>query len=257
MVIRCHPPKHGPHRRCRHALRQLFRHQRPLCAVARHGPHRLSVARATASGANSESADAVEEFDPAIPTFPELLREAGYRTALVGKYHIRQDPRGFDYWCIHPGQGEYFDPVFIENGREVQQQGYATDITTDLALRFLESSDASRPFCLVYQFKAPHRPFTPAPRHAELFADLIVPEPEDLRRRLRHPSYRRPRRGHEVRHQPGPDYGRHPCRIELRRAQALDYQRFVVDRYRTIVGVDENLGRMLDYLDDGVCRRTR
>jgi len=87
---------------------------------------------------NSEKADAIEELDPNIPTFPELLQESGYRTGLVGKYHIRQHPRGFDYWAIHPGQGEYFDPIYIENGERVQKYGYASDITTDLALDFLD-----------------------------------------------------------------------------------------------------------------------
>ena len=97
---------------------------------------------------NSEQVDAIEVLNPDITTFPELLQKAEYQTGLVGKYHIRQDPRGFDYWAIHPGQGDYFDPVFIENGIEVKIQGYATDITTDLALNFLESTDRSQPFCL-------------------------------------------------------------------------------------------------------------
>jgi len=127
---------------------------------------------------NSEVAGQVEVLDPEIPTFPELLQQAGYQTRLVGKYHIRQDPRGFDDWTIHPGQDEYFDPVYIHNGQEARERGYASDITTDLALDFLQNRDTSRPFCLVYQFKAPHRPFTPAPRHADLFADIDIPEPD-------------------------------------------------------------------------------
>ena len=65
---------------------------------------------------NSEKADAIEELDPTLPTFPELLQEAGYRTAVVGKWHLRQEPRGFDEWKILPGQGVYVDPEFIING---------------------------------------------------------------------------------------------------------------------------------------------
>lgn len=205
---------------------------------------------------NSEVAGAVEALDPTIPTFPELLQQAGYRTALVGKYHIRQAPRGFDFWSIHPGQGSYFDPVYIENGQEVQKQGYAGDITTDMALDFLRQGerdaqdDLAQPFCLVYQFKAPHRPFSPAPRHAHLFEDIDVPEPptfdddystrriaelaEDMRFDV---SLAR-------------DYPDLPADLSPQAKKRWIYQRFIKDRFRTIYGVDENLGRVLDYLDE-------
>ena len=198
---------------------------------------------------NSEQADAIEVLNPNVPTFPELLQQAGYHTGLVGKYHIRQDPRGFDYWAIHPGQGDYFDPVFIENGVEIQKQGYATDITTDLALDFLESADRSQPFCLVYQFKAPHRPFSPAPRHENLFSEIDIPVPETFND------------NYATRHIAGPaedmqfdislarDYEDLPEGLNREERKQWIYQRFIKDRFRTIYGVDENLGRVLDYLD--------
>ena len=125
---------------------------------------------------NSEKADAVEELDPSLPTFPQLLQQAGYRTGLVGKWHLRQQPRGFDEWKVLPGQGVYFDPDFIANGQPSKESGYATDITTDFALDFLRRGGPG-PFCLLYQHKAPHRPFTPAPRHAGMFADSDWPKP--------------------------------------------------------------------------------
>ncbi|MEX1020535.1 MAG: sulfatase [Litorilinea sp.] len=198
---------------------------------------------------NSEQIDAVEELDPNVPTFPELLQKAGYQTALVGKYHIRQDPRGFDYWAIHPGQGEYFDPVFIENGSRIQKQGYATDITGDLALDVLEKRDRARPFCLVYQFKAPHRPFTPAPRHAHLFEDLEIPEPPTF-----HDDYatRTIAQGAEdmrLELSLAGDYADLPPDLDAAAAKRWIFQRFMKDRMRTLVSVDENLGRVLDYLD--------
>lgn len=198
---------------------------------------------------NSEQADAIEELNPEIPTFPELLRDAGYHTGLVGKYHIRQNPRGFDYSAIHPGQGDYFDPVFIENGTEIQKQGYATDITTDLALNFLESAGRSQPFCLVYQFKAPHRPFSPAPRHKNMFDDIDIPVPETFND------------NYATRHIAGlaedmqfdislaRDYEDLPGGLSKEERKHWIYQRFIKDRFRTIYGVDENLGRVLDYLD--------
>lgn len=199
---------------------------------------------------NSEQADAIEELDPTIPTFPELLQQAGYRTGLVGKYHIRQDPRGFDYWAIHPGQGEYFDPIYIENGQRIRKSGYASDITTDMALEFLESGDPTQPFCLVYQFKAPHRPFTPAPRHAQMFDDVDIPEPETF-----HDDYatrRIAQVAEDMRFEISlaDDYADLPQELTDAERKAWIYQRFIKDRFRTIYGVDENLGRVLDYLEE-------
>lgn len=198
---------------------------------------------------NSEQADAIETLDPTVPTFPELLQEAGYRTGLVGKYHIRQDPRGFDYWCIHPGQGEYFDPLFIENGVQVRKMGYASDVTTDLALEFLATTDRSQPFCLVYQFKAPHRPFSPAPRHAHLFEEIELPLPltfdDDYSTRRIAAAAEDMRFDISL----ADDYDDLPVGLSAQERKHWIYQRFRKDRYRTIYGVDENLGRVLDYLD--------
>jgi arylsulfatase A-like enzyme len=199
---------------------------------------------------NSELADAVEELDPTIPTFPELLQDAGYQTGLVGKYHIRQEPRGFDHWCIHPGQGEYFDPIFIENGKEVRKKGYATDITTDLALDFLRKADNTRPFCLVYQFKAPHRPFTPAPRHADLFDDLEIPEPATFNDEYATRPIAEAAEDMRFEISIAGDYDDIPADLDPQARKKWIYQRFMKDRCRNIAGVDENLGRVLDFLDD-------
>ena len=74
----------------------------------------------------------------------------------------------------------YFDPEFIENGVRKKFKGYATDLTTDFALDFLKTATAEKdkPFLMVYQHKAPHRPFTPATRHAHMFDDVEVPYPK-------------------------------------------------------------------------------
>ena len=231
------------------------RFQNAFCTNALCAPARATVLTGAYSHVhgiygNSEEADAVETLDPKVATFPELLHNAGYQTGLVGKYHIRQDPRGFDYWCIHPGQGEYFDPVFIENGAQIQKQGYATDITADLALDYLERRDRTRPFCLVYQFKAPHRPFTPAPRHGDLYAEIEIPKPASY-----DDDYATRRIAAEAADMRfdislASDYDDLPADLDAAGRREWIYQRYTRDRYRTITGVDENLGRVLDYLDD-------
>ncbi|MEE4114809.1 MAG: sulfatase [Marinilabiliaceae bacterium] len=102
------------------------------------------------------------EFDGSQQTFPKLLQQAGYQTAIVGKWHLRSQPEGFDYWNILPGQGSYYNPDFIEMGEQKRIEGYVTDLTTDIALKWLdEGRDPDRPFCLLLHHKAPHRTWQP------------------------------------------------------------------------------------------------
>ncbi len=120
-------------------------------------------------------------FDGAQTTFPKLLQQAGYQTALIGKWHLKSDPTGFDYWNILPGQGEYYNPDLIEMGQKVRREGYVTDILTDLAVDFLERSrDQTRPFLLMLHHKAPHRSWEPASRHLNLYDGVDIPEPQTL-----------------------------------------------------------------------------
>ena len=101
-------------------------------------------------------------FDGNQQTFPKLLQKAGYQTAIVGKWHLHSDPTGFDYWNILPGQGDYYNPMFIDNGERKKIDGYVTNITTDLAIQWLDSiRDESKPFCLLLHHKAPHRTWMP------------------------------------------------------------------------------------------------
>jgi arylsulfatase A-like enzyme len=120
-------------------------------------------------------------FDGTQQTFPKLLREAGYQTAMIGKWHLRSDPTGFDHWEILPGQGDYYNPDFLTAKGKTQYTGYCTDITTDLALDWLATKrDANKPFLLMCQHKAPHRSWMPGPDHLTLYDDVEIPEPDTL-----------------------------------------------------------------------------
>lgn len=117
-------------------------------------------------------------FDGSQQTFPKLLQQAGYQTAIIGKWHLKSEPTGFDYWNILPGQGDYYNPDFIENGIQQTNEGYVTDLITSFSIEWLSSKrDPDRPFCLMIHHKAPHRNWMPAIRNLTLFdtADFPVP----------------------------------------------------------------------------------
>lgn len=120
-------------------------------------------------------------FDGSQQTFPKLLRQAGYQTAMIGKWHLTSDPTGFDYWNILIGQGDYYNPTFIDNGEKRQIEGYATNITTDLALDWLSNKrDKDKPFCLLLHHKAPHRTWMPDTCDLRLYDDVTFPLPENF-----------------------------------------------------------------------------
>lgn len=117
-------------------------------------------------------------FDGSQQTFPKLI-QGKYETAIIGKWHLNSDPTGFDHWDILIGQGDYYNPTFIRNGEKVQREGYATNITTDLALEWLENErDKEKPFCLLLHHKAPHRTWMPDTCDFKLFRDSNFPLPE-------------------------------------------------------------------------------
>ncbi|MGH2382884.1 MAG: sulfatase family protein [Candidatus Limnocylindria bacterium] len=195
-------------------------------------------------------------LDNREPAFPGMLRDAGYQTALVGKWHLGHggihDPAGFDFWSVLPDQGEYHDPTFLEaDGREVVREGYATDLITDLALDWIDERDPDRPFLAMIQHKAPHRSWEPAERHAGMYADAHIPEPATLR---------------------DDHVGRSTAAVDARmRLSDLTtddlkdlvppglteddelswrYQRYIKDYLRCVAALDENVARLLDFLDD-------
>ena len=121
-------------------------------------------------------------FDTTNVTFPQLFHENGYQTAMFGKLHFGNNPKGFDQFKILPGQGRYYNPVFnTKNEGQIQIDGYTTDIITEMTLDWLEEErDPEKPFLLFYLHTAPHREWLPAPRHFKEFTKRTFPEPETL-----------------------------------------------------------------------------
>ena len=125
--------------------------------------------------------DNLRKFDTTNVTFPQLLQDAGYQTAIFGKLHFGNNPKGFDEFKILPGQGRYYNPKFITKSGDTVIDGYVTDIITDLTLQWLEEErDPKKPFLLMYLHKAPHRAWLPAERHYKEFTKKEFPLPETL-----------------------------------------------------------------------------
>jgi N-acetylglucosamine-6-sulfatase len=198
------------------------------------------------------SNDREDLFGSTLPAFPQLLREAGYETAFIGKWHMseRSDPRpGFDYWLSFSGQGVYSDPVLNENGRELREKGYITDILTEYAERWLER-ERDAPFALIVSHKASHHPFTPAPRHANAFADASLPRPGNYRDDLSgKPAWLRHIRLY------GDARKAWSWRYDALPAALPDTEGWVGDRplhldyLRSLMAVDDSVGRILALLD--------
>ena len=144
------------------------------------GPSRACMLTGKHSHANGFT-DNTKRFDGSQQTFPKLLQQAGYQTAMIGKWHLVSMPTGFDYWDILTGQGDYYNPTFIRNGERLQRHGYSTTITTNLALNWLANQrDPQKPFCLFIHHKAPHRTWMPDLQDLELFSDSTYELPANF-----------------------------------------------------------------------------
>jgi arylsulfatase A-like enzyme len=233
------------------------------------------------------------QFNGAQPTLPKILQANGYRTAIVGKWHLWSNPTGFDYWNILPGQGHYYNPPFIKMGKDTVYQGYVTDVITDLALQWI-GQNKQAPFFLMLHNKAPHRNFMPPLQYLDRFNNVQFPLPanfnDDYANR---PALQRQRI--TVAHDLDIRYdSKIPCdscpvapvnswapaenRRELERLTPAEraiwdaayekeyeqfktikdsaarvrfqFQRYMEDYLRCVLSVDDNVGRLLKYLDD-------
>jgi arylsulfatase A-like enzyme len=182
-------------------------------------------------------------------TFVDLLHQVGYHTALVGKWHLPSWPTGFDEWVILPGQGVYQDPEMIAQGMRLHLRGHVDDVVGDQALAVLRHRPADRPLCLLVHFKAPHRSWVPAERFARAFEGVEVPVPRAFADGLHG-------RSEAVRQTfmalaDLPDFREQgvPATLPPEERARRNLQRMVTNYCRVLLGVDENVGRVLDYLD--------
>jgi arylsulfatase A-like enzyme len=230
-------------------------------------------------------------FDGNQLTFPKLLQQAGYQTAMIGKWHLGSDPTGFDYWNVLPGQGDYYNPDFIEMGERKQVEGYVTNLITDASLNWLENRDKEKPFCMLLHHKAPHRCWMPDTAYLDMYNDVKFPLPENFYDKYEGREAAAAQQMHMKDFCPVNDlkmfdkegeiqgslrkyFKRQLDRLNKEQRAAWDkayekeikyykeaklegkellewnYQRYLEDYLRCIASVDDNIGRVLDYLEE-------
>lgn len=203
-------------------------------------------------------------LDQRQPTLPKAMQTAGYQTAFVGKYHLHSNPVGLDYYSVLPGQGRYHNPEFIEmgdthesgwiaQGKRTEYKGHSTDVIADKTLDYLKNKrDPNKPFMLFLHFKAPHDTWEYAQHYEDFLADVEIPEPDNL-----FDTYEG--RSDALRTQLqyiGSDWGNHTnflketAHLEGDAKRKMQYQLYMKKYLRCVKGVDDNMGRILDYLDE-------
>ncbi|MCG8310814.1 MAG: sulfatase [Cytophagales bacterium] len=231
-------------------------------------------------------------FDSAQTTFPKLFGRGGYQTAMIGKWHLKSEPVGFDFWKVLPGQGSYYNPDFRTPSGLERIEGYVTDVITDVTLEWLETiRDKTKPFMLMTQHKAPHRAWLPGPRHLNMYDSVTIPEPATLfddysgrasgaavqemeidrhmrfswdlkvvdgpadtlgakvwdqrKKRFTSDQLEAWNKAYEAKNKAFLEAG-----LEERDLVRWKYQRYIKDYLRCVASVDDNIGRLLKYLDE-------
>lgn len=256
-------------------------YQNMFCTNSLCAPSRATLLTGKFSHKNGHK-DNSTQFDASQNMYPKYLQAAGYQTSWIGKWHLQSTPQYFDYWSVVPGQGAYYNPDFHEmGGKTVRHEGYATDVITNKALKWLSSDrDDSKPFCLVIGHKCPHRNWLPdtgdlrafdnvkfqlpktfydtyegrlaakrqdmtVTKTMRLKEDLKVgAENEDFVKRM-NPAQRKAWLAYY-------DQVTADFKKQNLTGRALDewkYQRYMQDYLGTLRSLDRNVGRVLDYLD--------
>lgn len=269
-----------------------MRFDRCYCTNSICGPSRAVIQTGKHSHVNGFMTNR-DTFDGRQQTFPKLLRKSGYQTAVVGKWHLKSAPQGFDYWQVLIGQGPYYNPPMMEGlgepsdassnpaatkaGQRNNHVGYTTDIITDITLDYLKNKrDKNKPFMLMYQHKAPHRNWQPGPKYLSKYDDVTIPEPDNLfddysgrgtAAKTQDMSIEKTMTSYDLKLTPprglnaeqlavwNAAYGPKNKAFEAANLQGKDlvrwkYQRYMKDYLRCVASVDDNVGRVLDYLDE-------
>ncbi|MBM3882968.1 MAG: sulfatase [Verrucomicrobia bacterium] len=262
--------------------------ERSFCANSICSPSRAAVL----SGAHAHINGVTRlggRIREGVWTFPPALQAIGYQTAVIGKWHMAQDPAGFDFWRVLPGQGHYWRPEFRgPSGFREEVAGYATDAITDKSLVWLKQRDPNKPFLLLCHHKAPHRPWNPPARYYRLLADVTVPEPatlfDDYAGRTSSARNQKMEIGRDMTLASDLKVlppGKYPPRLTPEgeaeweaafrgRNEAFaqanlagrdltrwKYQEYMKDYLRCIKAVDDGVGRLLEYLEqEGLDRQT-
>ncbi len=245
--------------------------------------------------------DNLDRFDNTQMTFPKLLQQAGYSTAIIGKWHLKSKPTGFDYWNVLIGQGNYYNPRMVATEDTVTHTGYTSDLITDFTIDYIEKRDTAKPFCVLYHHKAPHRNWMPKLEDLPEVLNKTYPLPQTFYDDYATRSAAREQDMHiedmflsqDMKLLPA-DYGQEtgtggkdgwqqraesswlamleqltpeqrkiwdqyydPIREDFRKQDLTGkallewmYQRYMQDYLGSVKAVDDNIGRLLDYLDD-------
>ena len=212
-----------------------------------------------------------DDFDKEQENVAKILQKSGYQTAMIGKWHLHTEPTGFDYYNVLPGQGKYNNPLLKEIGKPwkhhkkggVKHKGYVTDVITDQTIKWLDGRDKEKPFFVMSHHKAPHGLWEYAERHAELFKDDHIPEPESLWDDKNHGPLKGAKYGSSISDRYAtrnmldqvtkgkwPTGNLDPAGMTHKELVSATYQKYLKDYLRTAAAIDENVGRILDYLDE-------
>jgi len=245
------------------------------------GPSRAAILTGNYSNLNGYyKNESGGKFNSEQWTFPQEFQKQGYTTGLFGKWHLGTEPVGFDSFKYHSSagqQGHYWDPLFNENGIDVKEKGYATNLSTDFALTWLDSTKTSKqPFLMILQYKAPHRPWEPDTKYETLWDDIEMPYPAtfndtyegreltagDTEMTMEYFSRRdmkleRPKDLKKGKESIKWDfYGAKPGEIVQPAGMSNEegrkwrYQHYIKDYLACVKSVDDNVGRVLNYLKE-------
>ncbi|CAN5581055.1 N/A [soil metagenome] len=240
------------------------------------GPSRATILTGKYSHKNGFYNNTNSKFDGAQPHVAKDLKAAGYQTAVIGKWHLMTDPTGFDHWHILPGQGIYYNPPMIKNGVRGPNTGYVTDLITDYSIDWMNTRDKTKPFLLMMQHKAPHREWSPALRHLGHDGDRKYPEPATLfddyngrgsAEKNQDMTLQKTFTQLDAKLKPPPGinaeqkkvwdeyYVPRNAKFDAAKLTGKDlirwrYNRYLHDYLGCVKAVDENVGRVLKYLDD-------